>query len=132
MDGGSCPFCRTEIKGTEQVKIYPFDPSADPKPLEDVRRHFGSISSESGVRGGGSDFDVVDGGVYNLDQPSSSEHSSNEVSICDVKMSHLCKVWQVINTAGFSMEFVFQSHRWSKGINDIVRVPIADLMNTEL
>ena len=92
MDGGSCPFCRTEIKGTEQVKIYPFDPSADPKPLEDVRRHFGSISSESGVRGGGSDFDVVDGGVYNLDQPSSSEHSSNEVSICDVKMSHQCKV----------------------------------------
>ena len=25
-DGQSCPFCRTEIKGTEQVVVDPFDP----------------------------------------------------------------------------------------------------------
>lgn len=78
MDGGSCPFCRTEIKGTEQVKIYPFDPSADPKPLEDVRIQFDNISTEAAVRSGAV-CDVVDG-IYDLHQPSSSEHSSNEVS----------------------------------------------------
>lgn len=27
-DGVSCPFCRTEIKGTESVKIDPFDPNS--------------------------------------------------------------------------------------------------------
>ena len=25
-DGQGCPFCRTEIKGTEQVVVDPFDP----------------------------------------------------------------------------------------------------------
>ena len=27
-DGQSCPFCRAEIKGTEQVIVDPFDPRA--------------------------------------------------------------------------------------------------------
>jgi E3 ubiquitin-protein ligase CBL len=26
-DGQGCPFCRTEIKGTEQVIVDPFDPT---------------------------------------------------------------------------------------------------------
>lgn len=78
MDGGSCPFCRTEIKGTEIVKIYPFDPAADPKPLAEARRQIGSISSSSGLTP--ADLDLLDGVEYDLDQVSSSEHSSNEVS----------------------------------------------------
>lgn len=78
MDGGSCPFCRTEIKGTEIVKIYPFDPAADPKPLEEARRHFGSISSPGGDHSGHDD--MLDAEVYEFDQASSSENSSNEVS----------------------------------------------------
>lgn len=81
MDGGSCPFCRTEIKGTEVVKIYPFDPAADPKPLEEARIHFGSISSGSGVSSDNVLHDGTDGTVYDLAQHSSSEHSSSEVSV---------------------------------------------------
>lgn len=80
MDGGSCPFCRTEIKGTEVVKIYPFDPSADPKPLEEARRHFGSISAPSGVGASDMLMDVVDGDPFDYGQRSSSENSSSEVS----------------------------------------------------
>jgi hypothetical protein len=34
--GGGCPFCRAEIKGTEQIIVDPFSP--DPDPSGSVRR----------------------------------------------------------------------------------------------
>ncbi|XP_067928782.1 E3 ubiquitin-protein ligase CBL-like isoform X2 [Watersipora subatra] len=76
MDGLNCPFCRTEIKGTSGVKIYPFDPAADPKPHEEARKHFGSISASSEIFEGIGD--MGDLAPYDLEQNSSSEHSSSE------------------------------------------------------
>lgn len=31
-DGQGCPFCRAEIKGTEQIIVDPFDPHKQPRP----------------------------------------------------------------------------------------------------
>lgn len=31
-EGQGCPFCRAEIKGTEQIIVDPFDPHKQPRP----------------------------------------------------------------------------------------------------
>ena len=39
--GGGCPFCRAEIKGTEQIVVDPFDP----------RKHITVHQHQNGVNG---------------------------------------------------------------------------------
>ena len=36
-DGQGCPFCRTEIKGTEPVVVDPFDPKVRPSPASSAQ-----------------------------------------------------------------------------------------------
>lgn len=70
-DGLSCPFCRTEIKGTEGVTIFPFEPGrSDPKPLEDAMWRMSGIRAEANT--------AAHRDMYST--AASSDNSSSEVS----------------------------------------------------
>ena len=51
-DGQGCPFCRAEIKGTEQVVVDPFDPKS-------TMRVIGN-SNRSSPTGGSSHSNIMD------------------------------------------------------------------------
>lgn len=75
-DGGSCPFCRTEIKGTESVTIFPFEPDhADPKPLEDAMQRMSMSANAGNYRANQAFAAAAAAAAMN------SDHSSSEVGV---------------------------------------------------
>ena len=45
-DGQGCPFCRAEIKGTEQVVVDPFDPRGMPRASTSNIRNSPSVDED--------------------------------------------------------------------------------------
>jgi len=91
-DGVSCPFCRTEIKGTESVKIDPFDPSSQASARGN---HHASINITS------SHMDQED--------DDNSDHPSSEVSHHQ-QLSVMCLYLQSASVIFSLLLFVSNGH----------------------
>ena len=49
--GGGCPFCRAEIKGTEQIVVDPFDPRRHITVAQSQARHNNGTHQLNGSSG---------------------------------------------------------------------------------
>ncbi|KAH9414871.1 hypothetical protein DERP_012461 [Dermatophagoides pteronyssinus] len=80
-EGQGCPFCRAEIKGTEQVVVDPFDPrggiSYHPKMSSIQNKNLNKTANSSNGGGGTSTSGGGGGNTNNNNNPSSSSSSNN-------------------------------------------------------